>query len=175
MKILSYEKPDTVDKALELIDNGGTPISGGTWLKLMPKEVALAVDLSGLKLDKIRLKDKRIEIGAMVTLQQLVECDELGTLASGIVVRAVKQIMGVPFRNIATIGGTLVGRYGFSDLITPPLLALNTTLIFARAGLVSLEDYLSQKKIKGGDLLTGLYIELHDQMVGRFETLKKNK
>lgn len=171
MKILAYERPKSVDNVLELMEQGGTIIGGGTWLKILPKKVSIAIDISRLKLEFILSKDDGIEIGAMTTLQSLIGDESIKGLGAGIISQASRQIMGVQFRNIATVGGTVIGRYGFSDLLTP-LLALNTKLYFVNNGEVSLEDYLTGKKIKN-DLLTSIVVENHPSCIGAFQTLKK--
>ena len=38
---------------------------------------------------------------------------------NGVLPKSVSQIMGVQFRNIATVGASVYAKYGFSDLITP--------------------------------------------------------
>lgn len=54
----------------------------------------------------------------MATLRQLELHDELNRWTDGAVRESVCHIVGVQFRNLATIGGSLYGRYGFSDILT---------------------------------------------------------
>jgi len=171
LKIHTYERPKSVDRVLELMEQDGTLIGGGTWLKILPKKVSIGIDLSSLKLESIVSKDGYIEIGAMTTLQSLIGNKAVKELGSGIISEASRQIMGVQFRNIATIGGTVIGRYGFSDLITP-LLALEAKLNFVNSGEVRLEDYLENRKIKN-DLLISVSIKNNPSCLGAFTTLKK--
>jgi CO/xanthine dehydrogenase FAD-binding subunit len=65
----------------------------------------------------------------MVSLRDFEMSLLVKNIQGGILVSAVSQIMGVAFRNGATVGGSVAGKFPFSDLITP-LLALDTTLIF---------------------------------------------
>lgn len=60
----------------------------------------------------------------MVTLRELETNKLLNELTYGAFSESVKHIVGVQFRNLATVGGSVFGRYGFSDIITL-LVALN--------------------------------------------------
>ena len=51
--------------------------------------------------------------------------------------------MGVQFRNLATIGGSLFGRFGFSDVLTC-FLALDTYVELYQAGVMSLEEFAAR-------------------------------
>ncbi len=74
-------------------------------------------------------------------------------------------------RNCVTIGGTVVGRYPFSDPITA-LMALDTQLMFYKHGLISLEQYLSGKDFK--DVLEKIIIP-KDGRVAAFTSIRKAK
>lgn len=170
MKILSYVRPGTIEEAMKSIHDGGTVIGGGTWLKLVPKPVDVAVDITDLSLDEVHRDGDIIEIGSMVTLHELASEPEIQGLADGMLVNAVRHIMGVPFRNIATVGGTIVGKYGFSDLLTP-LLSLDATLHFHDAGSMTLEDYLEGDKVRN-DLLVKVTVNAACS-AGAFLTIKR--
>lgn len=170
MKIASYERPRSIEQAYGMVLKGGTAVGGGTWLKLMPKKDCRAIDLSLLGFNEIEQTDEGIEIGSMVTLRQLERNPLLQTYMTGIIPHAIQQIMGVPFRNIATIGGTVVGRYGFSDLITP-LLAADAILVFHEHDKLSLASFLDSP-YKGKDILIKIILP-HSEGEGTFMTLKK--
>jgi CO/xanthine dehydrogenase FAD-binding subunit len=55
---------------------------------------------------------------------------------------AFKGIVGVQFRNLATLGGSVYSRFGFSDVITA-LTALDTQIHLYQAGTVSLSEFLN--------------------------------
>lgn len=154
MKIRTYHKVDSIDEAYTLLteNSGASIIAGGAWLKLLPKQVDPAIDLSGLKLDEIVETEDAYEIGCMATLRQLEKNVSLKSHYNGILTESIGTIMGVPIRNIATIGGTVAGKYGFSDLITP-LLVLDTELVFYRKGKLSLNTFLSSKDFQKDILL----------------------
>src|SRR5699024_10699928 len=95
------------------------------WMRLGNARVKTLIDLSGLGLDKIEEKNHVFRIGAMCTLRQLEQCEELREAYGDGIAEAVRHIVGVQFRNQATVGGSIYGRYGFSDVLTA-LLALDT-------------------------------------------------
>ena len=61
----------------------------------------------------------------MCTLRQLETNTDLNRYFDGLMREMVRHIVGVQFRNGATVGGSLYGRYGFSDVLTA-LLVLDT-------------------------------------------------
>ncbi len=56
---------------------------------------------------------------------------------------ALRHIVGVQFRNTATVGGSIAGRFGFSDVLTI-LLSMDCHVRLYRGGLVSLQDYAAR-------------------------------
>ena len=56
---------------------------------------------------------------------------------------SVEHIVGVQFRNCATVGGSVFGRFGFSDVLTL-LLALDARVVFQGAGEMSLEEFCAR-------------------------------
>ena len=64
--------------------------------------------------------------------------------------------MGVQFRNLATVGGSLWGRFGFSDVLTL-LLALDAQVELYHAGRMSLEEF-TQLPRQQHDILTHVLI-----------------
>ncbi len=69
---------------------------------------------------------------------------------------AVESIVGVQFRNVATIGGSVFGKFGFSDVITF-LLALDCKLEFVNTGIMTLQEFLDKPLVK--DVLVNIIIE----------------
>jgi carbon-monoxide dehydrogenase small subunit len=55
---------------------------------------------------------------------------------------AVKSIVGVQFRNLATVGGSIWGRFGFSDVLTV-FMALGASAELYKKGIVPLEEFVS--------------------------------
>jgi CO/xanthine dehydrogenase FAD-binding subunit len=159
MDVLNYHKATSLDDALNVLNQDPTNaiLGGGAWIKQLNKKVNTLIDLCDLNLNQIRVLDTCIEVGAMTTLRDMEINPDIAKLGNGFLVDAIQQILGIPFRNIATIGGTIFGRYSFSDVITP-LLTLDVTLIFHQSKAIKLNDYLNQKG-KLNDVLIALQIE----------------
>jgi len=142
--INDYALPDTLEEAYNLLNKkrSNTVLGGGAFLRLGSKKIGTAIDLSNLMLDAIEETDEFIEIGAMVTFRQVETDPVLKKFANGILSQAVKNIVGVQLRNIATVGATVYSRYGFSDFITA-LLALDTKVLLYKRGLMRLDEFLA--------------------------------
>lgn len=170
MKIREYLKPVTLEEAYNILkDKNATIIGGGAYLRLGAKEIDTVLDLSKLNLDTIEDKSDSIEIGAMVTLREIEQSQVIKKNFSGAVSRAVSAIMGVQIRNIATVGGSVAGRYAFSDVITP-LLVLDTYVQLYKGGKISIKEFLD-KKGKIGDVITKIII-MKDDRKASFKSLR---
>ena len=171
MKINSYLKAESVKQAYKVLEENrdAAIIAGGAWLKLMPKAIGTAVDLAGLGLDEITETDGEYKVGCMVTLRQVEKFEPFKIMFGGILSESVSNIMGVTVRNIATIGGTVAGKYGFSDFL-PVLLALDADLDFYKRGRVKFSDFLDETGFTR-DILTHVYIK-KSKSRGWFYTMK---
>jgi CO/xanthine dehydrogenase FAD-binding subunit len=56
----------------------------------------------------------------------------------------VKDIVGGQFRNMATVGGSIWGRFGFSDVLTV-FLAMDTYVELYKGGVIPLEQFNDMK------------------------------
>lgn len=139
----NYAFPNTLEEAYDLLlsRKNNTVLGGCAFLRLGSKSIATAIDLSKLGLDNINEKDDEIEIGAMTTFRQIETDPILNHCFDGILPISVGDIVGVQFRNIATVGGTVFPRYGFSDLITA-LLSLDADILLYKGGRMGLKDFL---------------------------------
>jgi CO/xanthine dehydrogenase FAD-binding subunit len=157
LKFKRYARPETLEEALKLNQGRANCVLGGTgWLKMGQRQWNTAIDLSGLGLDQIEETDTGFRIGAMVTLRQL-ECHPaLNAYTDGAVRDCVKHIVGVQFRNCATVGGTFWGRYGFSDVLTC-FMALDAQVELAQGGVMPLEEFAAKKA--DNDILTHILVE----------------
>lgn len=97
-------------------------------------------DLSGLGLDTIEETDVGFSIGAMVTLRQLETHPGLEAFTHGAVREALRHIVGVQLRNLATVGGSIYSRFGFSDVLTL-FLAMDCSVELYKGGIVPLREY----------------------------------
>jgi CO/xanthine dehydrogenase FAD-binding subunit len=122
--ITEYFRPQTLDKALTLLAQPNTvPLGGGTLLSAPRPDSVKVVDLQALGLNTIKKQGNNLEIGATVTLQQLLEskhCPEALKIA-------IKLEAPLNIRNSATVAGTLVTCDGRSPFATS-LLALDAKL-----------------------------------------------
>ena len=114
LSIRNYVRPQTIEEAYEYAKKPLSVVLGGMlWLKMQNRNVNFAIDLSDLHLDQIEEIDDEIHIGAMVTLRELETNEQLNHFTQGAIKESVRHIVGVQFRNLATIGGSIYGRFGF--------------------------------------------------------------
>lgn len=155
--IQKYCFAESLEEAAQLLEKSprNVILAGSMWLRLGNKSIATAVDLSRLDLNRIEVTDGEITIGAMTTLRQLETDPCLRGEFGGVVSACVGNIVGVQFRNQATAGASVYGRYGFSDLITA-LLALDAEVTLYRSGRMPLQDFLNRPPKR--DILTHIHL-----------------
>lgn len=126
--IQNYLKAASLEEAWTANQKRSNRVLGGMgWMKMSSGAVSTAIDLSGLGLDQIQENDDEFIIGAMVTLRQFETHEGLERYLHGAARESVRHIVGVQFRNCATMGGSVWLRAGFSDPLTL-LLALDCTV-----------------------------------------------
>jgi CO/xanthine dehydrogenase FAD-binding subunit len=122
--ITTYHRPQTLDEALTLLTQPNTiPLGGGTLLSRPTPEPVQVVDLQLLGLNSLHKKGNDLELGAMVTLQQLLESKDCPEALKP----AIKLEAPINIRNSATIAGTLVASDGRSPFATA-LLAMDAKI-----------------------------------------------
>lgn len=158
LKIGDYRQPASPEEAYEILNTtkSAVVLGGCAYLKLAGRKIDTAIDLSKLSLDRIVECGETLEIGSMVTLREIETHPLMCKLFSGLLSASVEHIVGVQLRNIVTIGGSVMGRYPFSDPITA-LVALDACLVFQNAGTVRLEEYLEGKGYK--DILLKIIVD----------------
>ncbi|MDY0317093.1 MAG: FAD binding domain-containing protein [Candidatus Izemoplasmatales bacterium] len=154
MEIKEFLKPKSLDEAFEVLSasSNNRIIGGGAWIKISLKKVDTLISLEELDLNYIKEENDFYEIGSMTSLRDLEVHDGIKSLASGILSQAISNIMGVTVRNIATIGGSVMGKFAFSDLLGV-LQVLDAELVFYQMGIVSVEDFVNMTKIPKDILL----------------------
>ena len=141
MTIREYKRAESLEEAWQLNQKKANRILGGMiWLKMETINVGTAIDLSGLGLDTIEETDAGFSIGAMVTLRQLETHPGLEAFTHGAVREALRHIVGVQLRNLATVGGSIYSRFGFSDVLTL-FLAMDCSVELYKGGIVPLREY----------------------------------
>ena len=155
--IQKYVRAQSLEEAYQLVQSKRNRIVGGMmWMRLGKGGVGTAIDLCDLGLDAIEETEEQFSIGTMVSLRQLEQHEGLNAYTSGAVRNAVKDIVGVQFRNMATLGGSIWGRFGFSDVLTM-FLAMDSYVELYKGGLVSLEQFAGMKK--DNDILVRLIVK----------------
>ena len=141
MTIREYKRAESLEEAWQLNQKKPNRILGGMiWLKMETINVGTAIDLSGLGLDTIEETEEGFSIGAMVTLRQLEQHPGLAAYTHGAMREAVRHIVGVQLRNLATVGGSIYSRFGFSDVLTM-FLAMDCDVELYKGGILPLQEY----------------------------------
>ncbi len=157
MTIKNYVRAQSLEEAYTLNQSRRNKLIGGmVWLKMTSLSVNTAIDLCDLHLDTIEETDTEFSIGCMTTLRQLEQHEGLNAYTCGAVKKAVQDIVGVQFRNCATVGGSVFGRFGFSDVLTV-LLCMDCAVELYKGGIVPLEEFNSMKK--DNDILVRILIK----------------
>ena len=141
LKIKQYARPETLEEAYELCQKKGNRILGGMlWLKMQDINVNTAIDLQALQLNTIEETESEYRIGCMVSLRQLELHEGLNDLTQGALSQSLAHIVGFQFRNLATIGGSIWGRFGFSDVLTL-FMAIDAKVELYEHGIMSIEEF----------------------------------
>lgn len=146
MKVNEYYRASSIEEAYSKLqeDPKNMLIAGGLWIKKVNQDHNALVDVSTLGLNKISETASEVEVGALVTLREFENSPIINSLFSGAIAFAIREVMGVNFRNSATIGGSIMGRFPFSDVITG-LLPYDVKLEFYPKASMTLEEYLGYK------------------------------
>lgn len=152
-----YIKPTSAEQVCELLAKSkrNKIVAGNMWLRLSRSKYNTIIDITGLQNNNITENEKTISIGACTTLRQIENSKYCQTQQGTVLKEILQHIVGIQFRNTATIGGNIFLKHGFSDIITF-LSALNAQLIFHKTGKIQLSEYLN-KNIKN-DLLTEIVL-----------------
>ena len=127
LNIQNYKRVESIEEAYELNQKKANRIIGGMmWMRMGDNRINTAIDMSGLGLDKLEETDEEFKIGCMTSLRQLENHKGFNE-----------------FRNLATVGGSIYGRYGFSDVLTL-LIGLDSYVELYKGGIVSLKEYAAK-------------------------------
>jgi putative selenate reductase FAD-binding subunit len=159
MRFDEFVQPKNFKDALEILtgDSNSVILGGTTFLKLSDKKYSTGIDLSHLGLNFIKENKDQIEIGAYTSLRTI-ETDQIINKNFGnLIPKSLENLIGIQFRNNATIGGAIFGRLGFTEINTA-LLVLDCELEFEENGIVSFSDFISNWNIKR-DILKKIIIK----------------
>lgn len=157
--IREYKRVESLEEAWQLNQKKSNRVLGGmVWLKMGKMQIGTAIDLSGLGLGTIEETEEEFRIGCMVTLRDLELAPGLHAYTDGAVRESVRHIVGVQFRNLATVGGSIYGRYGFSDVLTM-FLAMDSYVELYKGGVIPLKEYAKMPYDR--DILVRLIVKKH--------------
>ena len=157
LNIQNYVRAESLEQAYQLNQNRRSRILGGMlWLKMSRGTASTAIDLQDLGLDTIEETQDSFSIGAMTTLRALEQHPGLNAYTQGAMAAAVRDIVGVQFRNLATVGGSIWSRFGFSDVLTQ-FMAMDTWVELYKGGLIPLEAFAYRKPDR--DILVRLWVK----------------
>lgn len=157
ISIQKYVRAKSLEEAYQLNQSRANRVIGGMlWLKTGSGSVNTAIDLCGLGMDGIEETQEEFFIGAMTSLRQVELHQGLNEYTQGAAGAAVRDIIGVQFRNLATVGGSIWGRFGFSDVLTF-FLSLETFVELYQGGIVPLEQFAGMEYDR--DILVRLIVK----------------
>ena len=171
LKFGTYVRVGNAAEAYELLqkNRNNKIVGGGIWMRLGSRRVATAVDLSACGLDQIEETETEFRIGAMCTLRQLERHAELNALVNNVFEFAVHDIVGVQLRNTATVGGSIYGRFGFSDVLSA-FLALDSYVELTGAGRVPLAEFVNMGYVR--DVIEHVVVVKYDYRAS-YEAVRK--
>ncbi|MCA1552984.1 MAG: FAD binding domain-containing protein, partial [Chloroflexi bacterium] len=147
----------------------GMPLAGGTEL-LGRKDTTIraVVDLRDLALDDVREAQGRLHIGAMTTLQTLVEHPAVRGFGDGLLSRAAQVSAAYTERVSATVGGTVVVGRANHDLLAALLVTDAAVTAHSLSGplLIPLPRWLDERAHKQSGAIIVTEIEIPAQPAG---------
>ncbi|BAD74262.1 nicotine dehydrogenase chain A (plasmid) [Geobacillus kaustophilus HTA426] len=176
--LFDYYKPETVDQALELLQeygiNGKIIAGGQSMMPILNMRLStpeLLIDISGLQeLSYIRVEDGFLKIGAL-TRQRDVELSPLVREACPLLSEAIPYIGHMQTRNRGTFGGSLAHADPTAE-IPMTLLALDAQAVIRSASdqrLVKMEDFFLTyltTDLMPEEMLTEVQIPLNEMPKG---------
>ncbi len=158
--VKKYLKAESLEQAYELNQKRNNRIIAGMlWVKMGRNNIQTAIDLSDVVSSSISEHPDAFIIGAMTSLRSLETHKGLNAYTQGAIKESLRHIVGVQFRNMATIGGSIHGRYGFSDVLTM-FLAMDTYVELYKEGIIPLEEYVNRKRSK--DIIVNIIVKKRD-------------
>ncbi len=158
-----YVRVQSLEEAYQLNQKKSTLVVGGMlWVKMAKFQKMTVVDLSGLSLDTIEETEEEFRIGCMCTLRDLELHPGLAAAfgmpgsKEGLMKECTRHIVGVQFRNCATVGGSIFGRFGFSDVMTA-LMVLDTYVELYHGGIMPLSEFVDWPR--DNDILVRIIIK----------------
>jgi CO/xanthine dehydrogenase FAD-binding subunit len=127
--IIEYHRPKKLEEALKLLARKSphtVPLGGGTQLNAPSEDKKAVVDLQLLGLDGIKRSGKILHLGSTLTLQALLELEDIPTALA----TSIRHENNYSLRQTATVAGSLVSADGRSPFAIA-MLALDAQLNIA--------------------------------------------
>ncbi|MGN0252468.1 MAG: FAD binding domain-containing protein [Oliverpabstia sp.] len=131
-------------------------LGGNLWMKMGSRNMMTGIDLCNLGLDRIEENEEEYRIGCMCSLRDLEVNESLQKEFGGSFKDALRHIVGVQFRNTATVGGSVFPRFGFSDVLTI-FAALDSYVELYHGGLVPVKEFIAMKP--DDDILVNMVVK----------------
>jgi len=155
-RIASYARPSSLAEALRLLeDDGALALAGGTTLPRLRLDAAAdAVDLQDLGLDRIEHTGDTVRLGAMATLEDLRQSEDL----PGAVREAARRELPSTLRTQATVGGLVASAAADSELLAVLLVHEAVVTVATRKAStdVALPDYFASLPRPHGEIVTAV-------------------
>ncbi|RAM60932.1 molybdopterin dehydrogenase, partial [Mesotoga sp. SC_3PWM13N19] len=127
-----YFRPETVEEAFELMQRDRDHsifLSGGTIVALMESSrIEKIIDLKSLRLDTVSITEDEIVVGASTTVESFRKDPLIRREFGDFFYDAFSLVGSWQIRNMATIGGSIAPKLGWSDVSTC-LLAAGSSLM----------------------------------------------
>ncbi len=159
LNVKAYLKPDTVQSAYEMGQiPGSLYVSGGLMVaQLKISNVERIVDLKSVGLTHIEDHSDVFKIGANVKISDLISNPYLANLNGDLLKNSIKEIGSTQIRNMATLGGSIAFKLGWSDIITIfMILDSNLEIYDGEFSKISLQEYV--KKSPKGVIITEIEV-----------------
>lgn len=131
--VKSYKRPTSIEEAVALVQSNPNAvyIGGGAWTVAQgDTTLEMVVDLQAAGLNVLEGNLDGVRMGAMVSLQAIIDHSDARALADGILATAAGYTQSRNLREQGTLGGTLIVA-GPADPLTTTLLVLDTDILYA--------------------------------------------
>ncbi|MGC9348970.1 MAG: FAD binding domain-containing protein [Anaerolineae bacterium] len=131
--VKQYERPTEIEDAVALVQSNthAAYLGGGAWTVAQgDPSLEVVVDLQDLNLDYVDTTLEEIRIGAMASLQEVIDHPDAGSFAGGFLARAASYVQSRSLREQGSVGGALMVA-GPADPLTTALLVLDAEVRYA--------------------------------------------
>ncbi len=170
----AYLKPQTLEEAYDMAKTDNSIyLSGGLMVAaLKSSRIERIIDLKSLGMNDVKDREE-VEIGANVKLSEFMRVPVLKEMYNGFFRKLMKEVGSTQIRNMATIGGSVAFRLGWSDVITALLTSKADVEVFkGETKRMTVEDYISMKREK--EIVTSIYIPKIQNRFMAFEKFSKS-